>query len=87
MIRDFTEGRTEDTGETFNDDVIRVYFNGCQDKHIGGHSKLKGYLDPNLDVVANKVRRTFSKDGVVTLNLSDLKRNLAVQSLLNQKKD
>ncbi|KTD56036.1 hypothetical protein Lsai_2166 [Legionella sainthelensi] len=85
MIRDFTEGRTEDTGETFNDDVIRVYFNGCQDKHIGGHSKLKGYLDPNLDVVANKVRRAFSKDGVVTLNLSELKREFGSAVIIEPK--
>ncbi|KTC85296.1 hypothetical protein [Legionella cincinnatiensis] len=85
MIRDFTEGKTEDTGETFNDDVIRVYFNGCQDKHIGGHSKLKGYLDPNLDVVANKVRHAFSKDDVVTLNLVDLKKEFGSSIIIEPK--
>ncbi|KTD69886.1 hypothetical protein Lsan_0164 [Legionella santicrucis] len=85
MIRDFTEGKTENTGETFNDDVIRVYFNGCQDKHIGGHSKLKGYLDPNLDVVANKVRRAFSKDDAVTLSLADLKRKFGSSIIIEPK--
>lgn len=85
MIRDFTEGRTEDTGESFNDDVIRVYFNGCQDKHIGGHSKLKGYLDPNLDVVANKVRHAFSRDDVVTLNLADLKKEFGSSIIIEPK--
>ncbi|KTD14497.1 hypothetical protein Lgra_0528 [Legionella gratiana] len=85
MIRDFTEGKTEDTGETFNDDVIRVYFNGCQDKHIGGHSKLKGYLDPNLDVVANKVRHAFSKDDVVTLDLADLKKEFGSSIIIEPK--
>ncbi len=61
--------------EGFNDDVIRVYFNGCQDESIGGRWKLKGYVSPDLDMVAKKIRESFSKaEGGATLNLAELQR-------------
>ena len=75
MMSDFMEGETIAQGETFDNSVIRVYFNGCHDEHIGGRSLLQGYLNPDLDVVANKLLRSFSKtDKTVKLNVAVLKK-------------
>lgn len=56
------------------DDVVRVYFNGCQDHHIGG-SRLTGRISPDLDVVAKGVRQAFdsSDTGLTQLSLKALK--------------
>lgn len=54
----------------FNEDVVRVYFNGCQDKAIGGSSYF-GYINPNLDTVAKQIRESFDSTG--QLSLSQLK--------------
>lgn len=43
----------------FNDDVVRIYFNGAQDSNIGGLGFGLGYISPNLDVVASKIRSCF----------------------------
>ncbi len=60
--------------EIFKPDVIRVYFNGCQDDNIGGRWMLPGYLNPDLDVVTEKIHTSFFKnDGATQLNLSELK--------------
>lgn len=50
----------------FNDDVIRVYFCGCQHDNVG-----KGELFPDLDIVANKIRKAFNKEDK-TLDLTKL---------------
>lgn len=57
--------------EQFNENVIRVYFNGCHDKSIGGASNGIGYINPNLDTVAGKIRDSF--DDVGQLDLAELK--------------
>lgn len=73
-------------GEKFNDDVIRVYFNGCHDQRIGGRWKLPGYLDPDLDVVANKIRKAFSrKEDCTQLSLADLKRQFGDAIIIEPK--
>ncbi|CEK10566.1 hypothetical protein [Legionella hackeliae] len=58
--------------EAFNDNVIRVYFNGCQDKAIGGRTPGIGYISPNLDTVARKLRKCF--DNEAKLSLASLKK-------------
>ncbi|BCA95726.1 hypothetical protein TUM19329_20870 [Legionella antarctica] len=58
--------------QTFKDDVVRVYFNGCQDFSIGGKTPGVGYLSPNLDVVSSKLRDCFNIKG--ELSFSKLKR-------------
>ena len=60
----------------FKDDVIRIYFSGCQKKAIGGRSYIPGFLDPNLDVAASGLRSSFAKDdnSNVQLNLASLKK-------------
>lgn len=74
QVRDFDEGTANSRGEEFNDDVIRIYFNGCQDERVGGKSYLIGLLDPDLDVAAKKIRKAFSKkDGTIKLSLATLK--------------
>ena len=55
----------------FNKDVIRVYFNGCQDAAIGGRYVV-GSLSPNLDIVAQKTRECFDKQG--ELSIAELKK-------------
>ncbi len=56
----------------FPEDVIRVYFNGCQDKKIGGQpGGLLGQVFPDLDVVGSKTRACFNQQG--ELSLSELK--------------
>lgn len=61
--------------EAFNPNVVRVYFSGCQDKRIGGKTYLQGLINPDLDVVANKIHRCFStSESGVRLKLSDLKQ-------------
>lgn len=55
----------------FNKDVIRVYFNGCQDATIGGRYVV-GSLSPNLDIVAQKTRECFDKQG--ELSIAELKK-------------
>ncbi|KTD09373.1 hypothetical protein [Legionella jamestowniensis] len=53
--------------EAFDTDVIRIYFNGCQDKAIGGRTPGIGYISPNLDTVARKLRTCFNDDGILSL--------------------
>jgi hypothetical protein len=55
----------------FHDDVIRVYFNGCQDSAVGGRL-ITGTIDPDLDVVASGIRQCFNQKG--ELSLSQLKK-------------
>jgi hypothetical protein len=47
------------------DDVIRIYFRGCQDANIGGRSPLT--IFPDLEIVANKINNAFD-DGAKTIN-------------------
>ncbi|MDF1684666.1 MAG: hypothetical protein P1U36_08430 [Legionellaceae bacterium] len=60
--------------DAFDDDVVRVYFSGCQDRRIGG-ARLTGSISPNLDVVAAGVRQAFesSDTGPTQLSLKILK--------------
>ncbi|WED44435.1 hypothetical protein [Legionella cardiaca] len=51
----------------FNDDVVRVYFSGCQDYAIGGKTPGIGYISPNLDVVSSKLRECFNDTGELSL--------------------
>ena len=46
--------------KVMNNDVIRVYFNGCHDVAIGGKRLGLGNISPNLDVVTNKVKQCFN---------------------------
>ena len=58
--------------EAFKPEVVRVYFNGCQSSAIGGAKAGIGYISPNLDTVASKVRSCFDEKG--ELSLSKLKK-------------
>jgi len=60
--------------KAFDDDVVRVYFNGCQDRRIGG-GILSGWISPDLDVVATGVRQAFdtSDTGPTQISLKALK--------------
>jgi hypothetical protein len=51
----------------FSEDVIRVYFNGCQDKKVGG-SYVFGQLSPNLDTAGKNVRACFNQEGQLSLD-------------------
>lgn len=64
--------RDEYEDSMFSDDVIRVYFSGCQNKAIGGSSLGRGYISPNLDTVASKIRKSFNTNR--QLSLSELKK-------------
>lgn len=58
----------------FRSDVVRIFFNGCQDSAVSGSLPLMGYIDPDLDVVARKIRSCFvHRDGQVLLSLDKLK--------------
>ncbi|STX29187.1 Uncharacterised protein [Legionella beliardensis] len=49
--------------QSFNDDVIRVYFKGCQKKNIGN-----GVVFPDLEIVASKIRAAFTADKLLDLD-------------------
>lgn len=69
----------------FNSDVIRVYVNGCQDSHVGGNI-FYGSIDPNLDVVAKKIRHSLEKNNSTThLNLQKLKKQLGQSIIIHPK--
>lgn len=73
-------------GEHFKEDIIRVYFNGCQDESIGGNWKVKGYISPDLDVVGGKIRQAFSKvEGATHLSLSSLQRQFGASIIIEPK--
>lgn len=51
----------------FNNDVIRIYIKGCQEKRVGN-----GFLFPDLEIAANNVRNAFNDK---TLDLDKLRKN------------
>lgn len=55
--------------KAFDDDIVRVYFNGCQDHRIGG-GIISGWISPDLDVVATGVRQAFTSDDTNSTQLS-----------------
>jgi hypothetical protein len=63
------DSRTRRDGivESFKDDVIRVYFNGCQDSRISG-LPIGGMLGPHLDFTAAGVRLCFNERGELSLD-------------------
>ena len=52
----------------FDDQSIRIYFNGCQDNRIGGLRLGLGYISPDLDYVAKKIRACFTDSGELSLD-------------------
>jgi hypothetical protein len=58
--------------DAYNNDVVRIYFSGCQDSAIGGRMALFGVLNPNIDGFALKLRQCFDEKG--QLSLSKLKK-------------
>lgn len=71
--------------EPFNDDVVRVYFNGCQDRNIGGAALPGiGIISPNLDTVGSKLRTCF--DNNANLSLDTLKAQFG-QSIIIEPQD
>ena len=60
--------------QAFDDNIVRVYFNGCQDSRIGGGNSLTGlasrYISPNLDFVAAGVRQAFKTSDNIYPELS-----------------
>lgn len=55
----------------FEDDVVRIYFAGCQNSRVGG-KKVGGTIAPDLDVISSRIRGCFSADG--ELSLTKLKK-------------
>jgi len=55
----------------FNDDVIRIYFRGCQHDDVGG-----GTLFPDLERVAEKLKKAFSKNK--SIDLDELEKQFGV---------
>ena len=49
----------DNTDFPFEEDVIQIYFNGCHDSQVGGQSWGMGYVAPDLDVVAKKIKSCF----------------------------
>lgn len=72
-----------DNLQGFEKDVVRVYFNGCQDKSIGG-SYIFGQLSPDLDIVGSKVRSCFDNKG--QLSITALKEKFG-NSIIIEPKD
>ncbi|ASQ46009.1 hypothetical protein [Legionella clemsonensis] len=74
--------------EAFDTDVIRIYFNGCQDKAIGGRTPGIGYISPNLDTVARKLRTCFNDDGVLSLRTlkQEFGNAVVIRGVENEKK-
>lgn len=70
----FSFAGTGDTGEQyaeneeitgrFNQDVIRVYFRGCQHKQIGN-----GFIFPDIESVADRIRKIFDENKTIDLGL------------------
>jgi hypothetical protein len=58
--------------EQYADNVVRIYFSGCQNSSISGRLGFLGVIDPNLDVVAAGIRGCFKADG--TLSMNELKK-------------
>jgi hypothetical protein len=56
----------------FEEDVIQIYFNGCHDSKVGGKLLGMGYVAPDLDVVAKKIKSCFDSKG--SLSLVELKK-------------
>lgn len=54
--------------EKIDDNVIRIYFNGCQDSAVGGRMAFLGSISPNLDHVAAVIRKCF-KDKTLSLKM------------------
>ncbi len=55
------------TSFPFEQDVVQIYFNGCHDSQIGGKSFGLGYIAPNLDTVAEKIKSCFNSSGALSL--------------------
>jgi hypothetical protein len=57
----------DNTSFPFEQDVVQIYFNGCHDSQIGGKSFGLGYIAPNLDTVAEKIKSCFNSSGALSL--------------------
>lgn len=56
----------------YDEGVIRIYIHGCQNPNVGN-----SYLNPDLDRVVQRIKRSFSGQGeTATLNLETLKNEL-----------
>ncbi|MDP3705435.1 MAG: hypothetical protein Q8R24_05945 [Legionellaceae bacterium] len=60
----FQKDREDD--DIFNEDVIRVYIKGCQEKNVGG-----GYLLPDLNIAADHLYQSFTNKILDTKNLQN----------------
>ena len=76
----------EATGKAFSEDVVRVYFNGCQDAIMGGQyfSEL-GRADPNLDIAAKNICKCINNQVYNPMYPSDKLHDLSL-SITNLKK-
>ncbi|CDZ76453.1 hypothetical protein BN59_00722 [Legionella massiliensis] len=52
----------------YKEDVVRVYFSGCQYSQIGGRSTLMGLISPNLDTVGKNIKNCFNLNNYLSLN-------------------
>ncbi|MBA2649597.1 MAG: hypothetical protein H0U75_08410 [Legionella sp.] len=86
QVRNFYE-ETIPVYETFKDDVIRIYFSGSQDKEISGNYMLANLTDPDLNLVAKKIRNSMDSDNErVSLNLKELKRQFGSSVIIMRNK-
>jgi hypothetical protein len=58
----------------YEEDVIRVYFAGCENRNIGGKDYLSGMISPDLSVGVKKIAAAFDSEG--KLDIKKLRENL-----------
>lgn len=63
----YKEAKNDSRSSRFEEDVIRIYINGCQAAEVGN-----GFVFPNLDIAANNIRDAFNGN---QLDLTKLKDN------------
>ncbi|MDF1756909.1 MAG: hypothetical protein P1U74_01230 [Legionellaceae bacterium] len=65
-----------------DDDVIKIYIDGCQSPLVGG-----GAINPNLGIVTGKIDKLFkSSNGVVTLDIEKLKEEFGGSVIISEQK-
>ncbi len=90
-FRKCDEYRREHEYLEFDDDVIRVYVSGCQERGVGRKSilgKLSAYIWPDLDIATKNVDEAFIEQGKdLTLDLNALKSNFGNSLIIDVNKD
>jgi hypothetical protein len=65
------------------DEVIRLYFTGCQHPEVGGRTTLLGLLDPYLDYGTDRLRSCFETEDGVVLDIQKIRTNFPRSSIID----